>query len=206
LACPKTSSSWNSNCLFTTDGMKKPRFTQTASASIVIRGARLSDQADLLRLIRAYYRFDGIRVRLASVERALQRLLQNRVHGRVWLMLDNNKAIGYVVLTFNFDLEFSGLEGLVTDLFVIEKYRGRGLGKRALDAVDDYCRNRGIVTVELQVTSENTEAVAFYRRIGFEQLSRVVMTRDIRPKNSFGSLQQTRKTKSFPYVAARQDS
>jgi ribosomal protein S18 acetylase RimI-like enzyme len=66
----------------------------------------------------------------------------------------------------------------------VEKYRGRGLGKRALDAIDDYCRTRGISTVELQVTSENTEALAFYRRIGFEQLPRVVMTRDIKPKNS----------------------
>jgi ribosomal protein S18 acetylase RimI-like enzyme len=164
--------------------MKKPRFAQSASASIVIRGARFSDQADLLRLIRAYYRFDGIRFRTASVEKALRRLLQTRALGRVWLMLDNDKAIGYVVLTYNFDLEFDGLEGLVTDLFIVEKYRGRGLGKRALDAIDDYCRTRGISTVELQVTSENTEALAFYRRIGFEQLPRVVMTRDIKPKNS----------------------
>ncbi len=90
------------------------------------------------------------------------------------------KAIGYVVLTFNFDLEFGGLEGLVTDLFIIEKYRGHGLGKRALDVVDDYCRSREIGTVELQVTAENKEAQAFYRRIGFEQLSRVVMARDVR--------------------------
>jgi ribosomal protein S18 acetylase RimI-like enzyme len=162
--------------------MTKPQLAQTVSASIVIRGARLSDQAHLLRLIRAYYRFDGIRFRSASVEKALQRLLHSRALGRVWLMLDGDKAIGYVVLTFNFDLEFGGLEGLVTDLFVIEKYRGRGLGKRALEAVDAYCRSRGIGTVELQVTAENTEAQAFYRTIGFEQLSRIVMTRDIRPK------------------------
>ena len=75
-------------------------------------------------------------------------------------MLDNNMAVGYVVLPFNFHLEFGGLEGLVTDLFVIEKYRDRGLGKRALDAVDDYGRKRGIGTVERQVTSENTKSQA----------------------------------------------
>ncbi len=160
--------------------MKKPSIANIASASIVIRNARPSDQADLLRLIRAYYRFDGIRFRPASIEKALQRLLHSRALGRVWLMLDGDKAIGYIVLTFNFDLEFGGLEGLVTDLFVIEKYRGRGLGKRALDVVDDYCRSREIDTVELQVTAENKQAQAFYRRIGFEQLSRVVMTRDVR--------------------------
>ena len=113
--------------MLTADRMKKARLAQTALASIVVRGACLSHHADLLRLIRAYYRFDGIRFRPASVEKALRRLLQSRALGCVWLMLDNDKAIGYVVLTYNFDLEFDGLEGLVTDLFVIEKYRGRGL-------------------------------------------------------------------------------
>jgi hypothetical protein len=57
-------------CTSTADRMKKPRFAQTASASIVIRGAGLSDQADLLRLIRAYYTFDrfasGVRWEIAG--------------------------------------------------------------------------------------------------------------------------------------------
>lgn len=163
--------------------MKKLRSIQASSRQAVIRGARPSDEGELLRLIAAYYRFDGIAFRRASIEPALQRLLKNRALGRVWILRDGERAIGYVVLTFNFDLEFGGMEGLVTDLFVEEKYRGQGLGKRALAAVDDYCRERGICTVELQVTGENVEALAFYRRIGFQQLPRVVMTREVSAKH-----------------------
>jgi hypothetical protein len=95
-ACPKLQIRGDSDRMFTTDRMKNPQLEQTASAAIVIRGTRRSDQADLLRLIRAYYRFDGIRFRPASVEKALRRLLQSRALGRVWLMLDSDKAIGYV--------------------------------------------------------------------------------------------------------------
>lgn len=95
-------------------------------------------------------------------------------------MRDGRKAVGYLVLAYNFDLEFGGLEGLVTDLFVEEKYRGRGLGERALELADDYCRSRGIGTIELQVEAENRAARAFYRRIGFAQLSRVVITREVK--------------------------
>jgi GNAT superfamily N-acetyltransferase len=151
---------------------------------IVIRGAGLSDRDELLRLIRAYYRFDGIAFHRRRIDEALQRLLRSRALGRVWIMRDGERAMGYVVLTFNYDLEFGGLEGLVTDLFVERRYRGRGLGKGALEAVDDYCRQRGIRMVELQVTERNTEALAFYRRIGFQQLSRVVMTREVKPKRA----------------------
>ena len=146
---------------------------------IAICPARLTDRAELLALIRAYYRFDHIRFNARTIAPALDKLLRSRSFGRVWIMYDGARPAGYVVLTFNFDLEFGGLEGLVTDLFVDARYRGRGLGRRALDIVDNYCRARGIGMVELQVEDENVEAQAFYRKLGFKQLSRIVMTRDV---------------------------
>lgn len=146
----------------------------------VIRIARRADLPELIRLVRAYYQFDHIRFDARTMKPALAKLLRSRTLGRVWIMRDGGKAVGYVILTFNFDLEFDGLEGLVTDLFIEADYRGQGLGERALDVVDDYCRARGIGAVELQVETDNTAAQAFYRKIGFKQLNRVVMTRDIK--------------------------
>jgi ribosomal protein S18 acetylase RimI-like enzyme len=84
------------------------------------------------------------------------------------------------VLTFNHDLEFGGLEGIVTDLFIESEYRNRGLGRNALELVDDYCRSAGIRTVELQVEEHNKSAQAFYRKLGFRKLRRIVMSRDLR--------------------------
>jgi len=133
----------------------------------------------LLKLIRAYYRFDHIRFNASTIAPALDKLLRSRSLGRVWIMYAGARPAGYAVLTYNFDLEFGGIEGLVTDLFVDARYRGRGLGRRALDVVDNYCRARGIGMVELQVENENVEAQAFYRKLGFKQLSRIVMTRDV---------------------------
>jgi ribosomal protein S18 acetylase RimI-like enzyme len=84
------------------------------------------------------------------------------------------------VLTFNHDLEFGGLEGIVTDLFIESEYRNRGLGRNALELVDDYCRSAGIRTVELQVEEHNKSAQAFCRKLGFRKLRRIVMSRDVR--------------------------
>lgn len=150
---------------------------------IVIRPARLSDRAELLALIRAYYCFDHIRFNPGTIARALDKLLRSRALGRVWIMREGARPAGYVVLTYNFDLEFGGIEGLVTDLFIDARYRGRGWGRRALDVVDDYCRAREIGMVELQVEHANSEAQAFYRKLGFKQLSRIVMTREVRSRS-----------------------
>jgi ribosomal protein S18 acetylase RimI-like enzyme len=153
---------------------------------IEIRRARPADAAALLPLIRAYYRFDGIRFRAGSIAQTLARLLKDRRLGCVWIFRDGTKAIGYVLLSFNFDLEFGGFEGLVTDLFVHDDYRGRGLGKRALEMVDEYCQSVGIATVELQVVEDNQEAQAFYRKIGFTRLNRIVMTRAVKTRAGRG--------------------
>ena len=134
--------------------MKNRRAENVADRpGIEIRRARLGDAADLLPLISAYYRFDGIRFRAGPIAQALTRMLKNRRLGCAWIFRDGIKAVGYVLLSFNFDLEFGGFEGLVTDLFVHQDYRGRGLGKRALAMVDEYCRSVGIATVELQVVA-----------------------------------------------------
>ncbi len=146
---------------------------------ITIRRARPGDAVELLRLIRAYYRFDKVRFRRMVIKSALVRLLGNRRLGSIWILRDESKAVGYVILTFNFDLEFGGFEGLVTDLYIEERYRGHRLGERALDVVDDCCRSQGIGTVELQVVEENEGAQLFYRKVGFTRLNRIVMAREV---------------------------
>lgn len=152
----------------------------SSRAQITLRIARVSDTPELLRLIRAYYRFDGIRFQQSVIDAALRKLLRNRSLGRIWIMRDGVKPAGYVMLTFNYDLEFGGLEGIVTDLFIESEYRNRGLGRNALELVDDYCRSAGIRTVELQVEEHNKNAQAFYRKLGFRRLTRIVMSRDLR--------------------------
>jgi len=150
--------------------------------AIEIRRARPRDAADLIPLIRAYYRFDGIRFRAGPISHALARMLKDRRLGFAWIFRDGTRPVGYVLLSFNFDLEFGGFEGLVTDLFVKPEYRGRGVGERALAIVDEYCRSVGIATVELQVVEDNREAQAFYRKIGFKNLKRIVMARAVKAR------------------------
>jgi ribosomal protein S18 acetylase RimI-like enzyme len=72
-----------------------------------------------------------------------------------------------VVLTFNYNLEFGGLEGLVTDLFRAPRHGRKGLGAQLIAAVRDFCRGQEISAIELQVTRNNRAAQIFYRTIVF---------------------------------------
>jgi GNAT superfamily N-acetyltransferase len=139
------------------------------------------DFNSLLKLTTAYYRFDKIPYDLPSLRRGLETLLRNPSQGQAWLMETHHKPVGYALLTYNFDLEYGGIEGMLTDLYVEKKYRNRGVGSLALYELEDFCRERGIRTIELQVLHRNKAAETFYRQAGFRILPRKVMVFDVRP-------------------------
>jgi GNAT superfamily N-acetyltransferase len=140
------------------------------------------DHATLLRFICAYYRFDKIPFDRRSLSKGLDSLLRNPSQGQVWLMESHRKAVGYAVLTYNFDLEYGGVEGMLTDLYVEKRYRNKGIGSLALFEIEDFCRERGIRAIELQVLRHNRAAETFYRKAGFHVSPRKVMLLAVRPE------------------------
>jgi GNAT superfamily N-acetyltransferase len=150
---------------------------------VTFRPCGPKDHKVLLKLIVAYYRFDKIPYKLESLSRGLDTLLRNLSQGQAWLLeTHHNQPIGYAILTYNFDLEYGGLEGMLTDLYVEKRFRQHGVGSLALYEIEDYCRERGIRTIELQVQDHNKSANTFYRKTGFRILPRKVMILEVRPE------------------------
>jgi len=150
---------------------------------VTFRPCGPKDHKALLKLIVAYYRFDKIPYNLNSLRRGLDTLLRNLSLGQAWLMEVHKKHVGYTLLTYNFDLEYGGVEGMLTEVYVEKRFRNHGVGTLALYEVEDFCRERGIRTVELQVQHRNRAAETFYRKAGFRILPRKVMVFDVRPED-----------------------
>jgi GNAT superfamily N-acetyltransferase len=151
--------------------------TRTA---LKIRFATSRDFERLLRLVAAYYQFDSIAFDAPVTGAALRRLLREKSLGRAWVIDSGRDLAGYVIVTYNYDLEFGGIEAIMTDLFIAQRYRGKGLGARTIEAVRDFCLQEGIGALELQVSRRNDAAQTFYRSLGFEVLDRIVMSLELR--------------------------
>ena len=149
---------------------------------VTFRPCGPKDHKVLLRLIIAYYRFDKIPFKRESLSRGLDTLLRNLSQGQAWMLETHHKAIGYAILTYNFDLEYGGVEGMLSDLYVEKRFRQRGVGSLALYEIEDFCRERGIRTIKLQVQHHNQSANTFYRKTGFRVLPRNLMILDVRPE------------------------
>ena len=144
-----------------------------------IRPARHSDLARILLLIEAYYTFDSIDFDARVIRPAFRRLLRDKSLGRCWVVDAAGALAGYAILTYNYDLEFGGTEGIITEFFIAPNYRREGLGASMIGTVLEFCRSARIGTIELQVSRGNRRARAFYQALGFEPSDRIVMSIDV---------------------------
>ena len=58
--------------------------------------------------------------------------------------------------------------------------RDQGVGRRMVQAAEEWLRARGVAKAQLLVRETNTKVVAFYERLGFEVAPRVVMGKWLR--------------------------
>jgi diamine N-acetyltransferase len=85
--------------------------------------------------------------------------------------------VGYLVAVWGYSLEWHGRDAFVDELFVEPGRRGRGIGSRALELAQEECRRAGIRALHLEVERPNTRAQELYRRMGFRDHDRYLMTK-----------------------------
>jgi len=147
----------------------------------MFRLASRSDIEPLIAMMREFYALDGIAFDEPAAREALRTLLGDAALGRVWIAEDAGAAVGYVVLTLGFSLEFKGRDAFIDEIYFREGHRGRGLGRQAMELMVDACRSLGVRALHLEVGRENETALEFYRRHGFADHNRGLMTRWITP-------------------------
>ena len=130
--------------------------------------------------MRALYAHDRLEFEEKAARTALLGLLEAPHRGRVFLVESGGALTGYIVLTLGWSLEYRGMDAFIDELFVDEAFRGRGLGKAAVERVVRAARALGVRALHLEVERANLPAQELYRKIGFEDHDRYLLTRWIR--------------------------
>jgi GNAT superfamily N-acetyltransferase len=142
-----------------------------------IRTAGASDLPLLGELMAEFHAESGYPLDAELAGAALRELVSNPALGRVWLIAQGPEVLGYVAVSFGFSLEYYGRDGIVDELFVRPAHRGAGLGARALEAVEEACRELGLRALHLEVERANPAGQALYRRRGFAGNDRQLLSK-----------------------------
>jgi ribosomal protein S18 acetylase RimI-like enzyme len=139
--------------------------------------ADASDADAVLDMMRGLYEHERIDFDEPTARAALAQLLADDSCGVAHLILFGAEVAGYLVVTFGFSLEFGGRDAFIDELFVKDEFRGRGSGKAALRFAEEVCRARGVRALHLEVERANEDAQGLYRRAGFVDHDRYLLTR-----------------------------
>src|SRR5579859_2148624 len=143
----------------------KPEFRLAISADIDL----------LIEFMRQFYAIDQYPFEEHAARIAAEQIVGDHTFGRIWLITTEEEAIGYIVVTFGYSLEYHGRDAFIDEFFVTASHRNRGVGTKAMQFVLDRCPELGIHALHLEVERSNTAAQALYQNVGFEDHDRHLM-------------------------------
>jgi ribosomal protein S18 acetylase RimI-like enzyme len=141
-----------------------------------LRLATPDDCALLVELMTEFYAEADYPLNRRRAELAFSEVLGDPKLGLVWLIEIESGPVGYVVMTLGYSMEYGGRDAFVDDLFIRPDSRGRGLGTLAVQTVRAACGERGVRAIHLEVGRENDAAQSVYRRAGFVDTDRQLLT------------------------------
>jgi ribosomal protein S18 acetylase RimI-like enzyme len=84
-----------------------------------------------------------------------------------WVAEIDSTPAGFLDLVLLPDVAHGGTIGLIHNLAVDARFRGREVGESLLRAAIDHCRRHGVVELHLWTDFDNARAIRLYERLGF---------------------------------------
>jgi GNAT superfamily N-acetyltransferase len=135
--------------------------------NVSIREARPEDSRDVARLL-------GQLGYPAASEAVAARIARHGESGADLLLVAESagRIVAFASLHVSIALEYEGDAGKLSAIVVDEAWRGRGVGRALVDAIEVEARRRGCVLLFLTTNERRRDAHAFYRALGFEETGR----------------------------------
>jgi ribosomal protein S18 acetylase RimI-like enzyme len=136
-----------------------------------IRSADVADVDALVRLINSAFRveqtfIEGDRIDAEGVRSYMAK-------GKFLVAADSTGLVACVYVEIRGDRGYLGLLGVDPLL------QGTGLGRKMMDAAEDYFREEGCRAVDLRVISLRTPLPAFYRHFGYQETGTAPFASDV---------------------------
>lgn len=101
--------------------------------------------------------------------RHLRKILKDSNYA-VYVAEEKNELIGYLIVSISAlpPLYVMNKQALISDLFVEEGYRGRGIGVELIRTAEQWARKKKMHYIALETDCVNKPAIALYKKAGFE--------------------------------------
>mgnify|MGYP005855213725 CR=1 FL=1 len=151
---------------------------KTSIPGFTLKNAEPADVPVILDLIKGIAEYEKLSHEVVATEELLmQNLFGDKSYAEVVIGYEGDTPVGFALFFHNFST-FTGKPGLyLEDLFVYERYRGKGYGKALLLYLATIAQERDCARYEWVVLDWNQPAIDFYNSLGAKQMKEWIVTR-----------------------------
>lgn len=135
-----------------------------------IRKARRSDVKPFLDLLTALANFEGLEPPNEGAKRRIVNDIFERKRLRVFVAAVGMKIVGYALYFYTYPSFLARPTLYLEDIFVLEEYRGKGIGSSLFRRCVREARAEGCGRMEWAVLTWNRKAINFYEKVGAKKL------------------------------------
>ena len=147
--------------------------------SCVIRAAKAADVPAMAGLLAELFRIETeFAVDRAKQERALRMIIE-RPSAAAWVAESGGQVVGMVTAQTVVSTAEGGESVWIEDVVVHEGWRRRGIGRRLVQAVEQWCGGRGVTRMQLLADCSNEAACEFYPKRGWARTGMVAFRKHV---------------------------
>ncbi|WP_444435355.1 GNAT family N-acetyltransferase [Ruminococcus bicirculans (ex Wegman et al. 2014)] len=135
----------------------------------MIRKIVPEDREDYIRFSTEFYNSSAVDkpVPREHFEQGFDEMMRSDVYVQGYMLVCDGNNVGYCVTMKTYSVEAGGITIWIDELFVLEEYRSKGLGRELFKYIEEN-GDKKLRRIRLEVELENGRAISLYKKMGFE--------------------------------------
>ena len=127
------------------------------------------DREDYIRFSTEFYNSSAVDkpVPREHFEQGFDEMMRSDVYVQGYMLVCDGNNVGYCVTMKTYAVEAGGITIWIDELFVLEEYRSKGLGRELFKYIEEN-GDKKLRRIRLEVELENGRAISLYKKMGFE--------------------------------------
>lgn len=127
------------------------------------------DREDYIRFSTEFYNSSAVDkpVPREHFEQGFDEMMRSDVYVQGYMLVCDSNNVGYCVTMKTYSVEAGGITIWIDELFVLEEYRSKGLGRELFKYIEEN-GDKKLRRIRLEVELENGRAISLYKKMGFE--------------------------------------
>lgn len=127
------------------------------------------DREDYIRFSTEFYNSSAVDkpVPREHFVQGFDEMMRSDVYVQGYMLVCDGNNVGYCVTMKTYSVEAGGITIWIDELFVLEEYRSKGLGRELFKYIEEN-GDKKLRRIRLEVELENGRAISLYKKMGFE--------------------------------------